>query len=180
MKLLLLGCMFLLLESDKMVIDFGTNGNNIDWYALNDGVMGGLSEGTLKNTSNSIIFLGNVSLKNNGGFASIRSAYDRYKMSKFNQVEIRYRSKDYDFAMTLELYQQFYRPYYKYNLPDTQNKWVVRQINLDEFKAFSLGRYLGYELKEENKNNIIRMGFISNEKRAGAYMIEIDYINFIQ
>lgn len=180
MKVLLLGCMFLLLDSDKMVIDFGTNGNNTDWYTLNDGVMGGLSDGILKKTTNSVVFLGTVSLENNGGFASIRSAYDRYKMSKFNQVEIRYRSKGYDFAMTLELYRQFYRPYFKYNLPDTQNKWVVRQISLDEFKAFSLGRYLGYELKEENKNNIIRMGFISNEKRAGPYMIEIDYLNFIQ
>lgn len=180
MKILLSVSLLFMLSTSKKAIDFGTKGNSSDWYVLNDAVMGGLSEGNLTKKANSIIFEGSVSLENNGGFASIRSAYDRYKMASFNQIEIRYRSNAYDFAMTLELFQQFYRPYFKYNLPDTKNEWVIRTIDLKDFKAYSLGKYLGYKLDNKDKNNIIRMGFISDEKRAGAYMIEIDYINFIQ
>ena len=51
--------------------------NNIGvdkWGIVNDGVMGGISQSNIYlNEVDNIIFAGNVSLENNGGFASIRS-----------------------------------------------------------------------------------------------------------
>jgi len=44
------------------------------WKSVNDGVMGGVSEGGFKRTdSNTLLFSGTLSLENNGGFASIRT-----------------------------------------------------------------------------------------------------------
>ncbi len=180
MKLLIIITTMLFLYNNSGEINFGSSGNSDSWYAVNDGVMGGLSSGLLKETKNSIVFSGAVSLENNGGFASIRSSYDNYKLSKFNTVEVRYKSTDYDFAMTMELNKRFYMPYYKFNLPETKNKWKIVNIELNQFEAYSLGRNLGYSLDDESKNEIIRLGFISNEKNAGKYQIEIDYIKFIK
>jgi hypothetical protein len=159
-------------------INFGSTGNAPSWYVVNDGVMGGLSTGDLESTDRSIIFAGEISLENNGGFASIRSVYDNYDLSKYKEVEIKYRSSNYDFAMTLEMHRRFYMPYFKFNLPDTQNKWKILKIKLIDFEAYTLGRKLGYELDDESKKELIRMGFISNEKNAGKYQIEIDYLKF--
>ena len=55
-----------------------SNNIGIDkWGIVNDGVMGGISQSNIYlNEANNIIFAGNVSLENNGGFASIRRGFD--------------------------------------------------------------------------------------------------------
>ena len=42
------------------------------WYAVNDGVMGGISSGKMTVTDKQLLFHGELSLENNGGFASVR------------------------------------------------------------------------------------------------------------
>ena len=60
------------------------------WRIVNDGVMGGLSSSkAIVNDDNKIIFSGNVSLENNGGFASLRSAVKDYNFEKFSGLEIK-------------------------------------------------------------------------------------------
>ncbi len=45
-----------------------------DWQTVNDGVMGGVSEGKFKITDKKTMeFFGTLSLENNGGFASVRT-----------------------------------------------------------------------------------------------------------
>lgn len=46
---------------------------NQRWYVINDSVMGGVSNSQVTQTQESLLFTGNVSLDNNGGFASIRT-----------------------------------------------------------------------------------------------------------
>ncbi len=48
------------------------------WRIVNDGVMGGLSSSKATIKDDKIIFSGNVSLENNGGFASLRSPVKDY------------------------------------------------------------------------------------------------------
>jgi len=44
------------------------------WQAVNDGVMGGVSQGRFRITdARTMEFSGNLSLENNGGFASVRT-----------------------------------------------------------------------------------------------------------
>ena len=45
------------------------------WFPIHDTVMGGRSTGTVAIEKKRLIFSGNLSLENNGGFASIRSSY---------------------------------------------------------------------------------------------------------
>lgn len=45
----------------------------LDWKAINDGVMGGLSNSRPSITEGALRFEGALSLENNGGFASIRA-----------------------------------------------------------------------------------------------------------
>jgi monofunctional biosynthetic peptidoglycan transglycosylase len=45
----------------------------MDWQAINDGVMGGLTRGSARCVNDGVLFSGDLSTANNGGFASIRS-----------------------------------------------------------------------------------------------------------
>lgn len=57
------------------------------WRLVNNGVMGGISTSKAIIKDDKIIFSGNVSLENNGGFASLRSPVKDYDFSKSLGVE---------------------------------------------------------------------------------------------
>ena len=46
-----------------------------EWFVVNDTVMGGVSSGRLEWGSGALVFTGDLSLDNNGGFASVRSPF---------------------------------------------------------------------------------------------------------
>ena len=49
--------------------------DGMSWQVVNDGVMGGLSEGKLTpNLAGTMMFSGMLSLENNGGFSTFRSS----------------------------------------------------------------------------------------------------------
>jgi monofunctional biosynthetic peptidoglycan transglycosylase len=57
----------------KIVFDFSTASHAAGWQIVNDAVMGGVSDGEFRLAKGVAIFSGNISLENNGGFASVRS-----------------------------------------------------------------------------------------------------------
>lgn len=64
------------MAQDSLILLFDFTGANAakQWQAVNDGVMGGVSEGKFKITDEKAMeFFGTLSLANNGGFASVRS-----------------------------------------------------------------------------------------------------------
>ena len=64
-----------LIDGEVIMENFDTN-NLLNWNIVNDTVMGGRSQATLKLVSDSYAnFNGYLSLKNNGGFSSIRAYY---------------------------------------------------------------------------------------------------------
>ena len=76
-------------------IDIINPENNIglkNWNIVNDDVMGGISKSYLSlNDENNLIFSGNVSLKNNGGFASTRMGLDRESLNGIRSFKIKFR-----------------------------------------------------------------------------------------
>lgn len=62
-------------EEAKNSFDFNEAEAIKEWQTVNDGVMGGVSEGKFNITDKKILeFYGMLSLKNNGGFASVRTS----------------------------------------------------------------------------------------------------------
>ena len=159
--------------------DFGKDCENCqDWFVVLDGVMGGLSTGELTKTQNSFILKGEVSLENNGGFASLRTPYASYDLSDFKTVTIRYRSTGQDFGLTLNKYRRFWYPNFKANLPMTQGEWKEITYALRDFKKYRLGRKMNGTPDTDDLSQIIRLGFISITKAATAYTFEVDRITF--
>ena len=168
----------MIVTNHQLEFDFGSKKNGNDWNIINDGVMGGLSKGNIQFTNNSLKFSGDVSLENNGGFSSLKSPFHSFDLSSAKKVEIKYRSVGHGIAVTLENSRQFYRPYYKLYLKETQGKWETLKVDIDEFKEYRLGRSIGRSVSTEILSSIRRIGFITSDKKEGSFEIEVDYLKF--
>ncbi|AWH74151.1 hypothetical protein DCS32_08255 [Dokdonia sp. Dokd-P16] len=165
--------------TSPLSFNFGTSCDNCDdWFVVLDGVMGGLSTGEVEQSAESIIFRGSVSLENNGGFASLRTPYQSYDLSRYTAVTVRYKSTGQDFALTLNKYKRFWRPNYKINLPITEGEWKTVTYNLSDFGTYRLGEPLEGHPDKDDLASIIRLGLISNTKAATDFEIEVDKIVF--
>lgn len=156
--------------------DFGSNKDGNNWVVINDGVMGGLSRGVATLDENSMVFQGTISFANNGGFASLRSNRIRLSVSEVEYVEIKYRLKGLSFSLMLEQSYRYWLPYYSYPLETTEDEWVTKRIPIGEFYETRLGDYTGRYLNKNRANDVIRVGFISRDKKAESFELEIDYI----
>lgn len=166
------------MNSDKLKINFGENKNKNNWRVVNDGVMGGLSKGSLSFTENSAFFSGTVSLENNGGFSSFRSDFSDKDLSEYSRVSLKYKSSGISMAMTIQVSEVWYVPNFKKELPSTKGNWKVLTINLDEFQKHYIGKPMEDMMKKNDIKEIVRIGFITNEKKAGEFSFEIDYLEF--
>lgn len=163
---------------NNQTIDFGKKKDGTSWQVVNDGVMGGLSERDAVLTDDSVLFKGTVSLDNNGGFSSLRSSYSKKELSKYKEVEIRYRSKGISMAMTFSVSRRWYIPNYKTSLSGTKGKWKTEIFTLKDFQKHYIGKPLDETLDDEALEKIIRYGFITDEKKYGDFEFEIDYFEF--
>jgi len=162
----------------ESTLDFGADKGGQNWYSLVDGVMGGRSTGLVQIQENSLQLTGNISFENNGGFSSVRSPWGAIDLSKFKTIEIRLKAKGQQFAMVFETSRQWFQPNYKMPLSTDTEDWQVLIFNLADLEATRIGQPMGETITDEQLKNIIRMGFISNLKKEGAFELEIDYIRF--
>ncbi len=162
--------------------DFGTVDGEEEWFALNDDVMGGVSVGEVSWTQDTLVFEGEVSTDNNGGFVSLRSPTDSYDFSDFTEVVVSYRAEGHDFSMVLANHSAWYRPKFEHRMISPSSEWTTTVVNLSEFKQYEMTGYgdveTGVELSEQHLSNIIRMEFINSEFEGGDFRLEIDYVEF--
>ena len=162
---------------NQLVIDFKEREKVADWYIINDGVMGGLSRGKAMIGEDGLLFYGTVSLDNNGGFTSLRSPYSNFSLGQYTSVEIKYRSKGVRQAFQMEVDRRFYLPNYKIPLQNTED-WTIVRVQLEEVQQYRMGSKTGRSLDIDTLADIIRVGYITNEKRAGDFAFEVAYVKF--
>jgi monofunctional biosynthetic peptidoglycan transglycosylase len=160
----------------QSTLDFGQGKYGNDWMIINDGVMGGISDGQARLEEDSLVFFGSLSLENNGGFASVRSRFDRYDFSEFETLTIRFKAQGGKFSMMFEQSRYFYNPYFALNLQSSED-WQEITISLSDLEQIRMGNKTGKTLGD-NPLKAIRIGFIKADKKTNPFKLEIDYIKF--
>ena len=92
-KLIKIASQYLPEADSRLIFDF-TNSNNLikeTWGAVDDVVMGGVSQSNIRLAENKAIFAGIVSTDNNGGFASVRTRNfsTPLDLSSYTGIELR-------------------------------------------------------------------------------------------
>ncbi len=95
--LILMGSFVMAEESPQTLFDFTGADAGKQWQTVNDGVMGGVSEGQFKITEkNTLEFFGTLSLENNGGFASVRTKAKKLGFEKGDTVVAKVRDNGWE------------------------------------------------------------------------------------
>lgn len=165
-------------SNNELIVNFGNFKAGNNWIVVNDGVMGGESNSKATILENSLLFGGNISLENNGGFASIRSELTNVDLSNTESVTIKYRSEGKNIGLRLLKEERFYFPYLKTNLQPTNWEWATEVIQMNQFLEYRLGKETNKKLTGKDFRDIIRIGLIATDKTEGQFKIEIDYIKF--
>lgn len=160
---------------DRVLFDFGTAEDARAWQTVNDGVMGGRSNGRFKiNDNKTMEFFGTLSLENNGGFASVRARRAKLGLKKGDSIFVRVRGdgRKYNF----NLYAQSNLGGYSYRQPfkTKKNEWVEVELPLDKFVATWRGSTYPNEKLDPGK--VAGMGILLGDKKAGPFKLEVEWI----
>ena len=158
------------------IFDFGSDLNLKNWYLVNDDVMGGVSSAKLTiNNSGHGVFSGNISLDNNGGFASARYNFKKINISKENTINIVLKGDKKKYQLRIKENNYDYHSYV-YNFI-TSGEWEVISINLNDMYPSFRGRKLNepnFSGKQINQLSIL----ISNKVEENfSLLIDKLYIN---
>lgn len=147
------------------------------WRIVNDGVMGGLSSSNvIVNEDNKIVFKGNISLENNGGFASLRSPVKNYNFEKFSGIELRMKGDGKRYSISMKETDYFTGYFYTTSFETKKEGWIVVQIPFDDFKLYYYGKETGSDMNIP-LNNIKEISLLIGDKQKGSFNAEIDYIS---
>ena len=164
-------------KTTNMLIDFTDKKAGHQMNVVNDGVMGGLSQGTIEMTQNdSLLFKGNISLQNNGGFSSFRIGGKLWDLSAWKGVEILVKGDGRTYGLRATTDETFLRSSVSFtaDFKTVKDEWVKLQIPFSKMKASWRGRKLD---RNFDPAQIKGLGIILADKTAGKFALEIKSIS---
>ena len=166
------------MSTENKHIDFGSSMVE-PWRAINDGVMGGLSEGEIAWKDTVMLWSGQTSLENNGGFASIRGPWEHHDLRAMNRAIIRCRGNGGPFKMTLETSQRWWMPY-AYTSFNPNDDWQDVVIDVEDFSwsQAQMGDLRNVAPSQE-LGDVLRIGLMKYDGTAQPFELEVASIHFI-
>lgn len=156
-----------------VIFDFNKESDISDWKVVNDAVMGGRSSSKFYlNEEGNGVFIGTVSLENNGGFSSLRHRFNQKKIAGYRKISIRLKGdgKRYQFrAKTNKEDQQAYISYF-----ETTGEWQTVEIMLSVLEPTFRGRKLN--MPNFPAGELEEVGFMIGNKVNENFELVIDKI----
>ncbi len=174
--LILMGSFVMAEDMPQTLFDFSGADAAKDWQNVNDGVMGGVSEGKFKITDKKTLeFFGTLSLENNGGFASVRTKAQKLGFEKGATVVAKVRGDGREYLLNLYLNKPLIAFSYRATVPTKKDEWIEVKVPLDKFEATSFGRVVK-DAGPVDPKEINSLGFMLSDKKAGPFKLEIKSI----
>lgn len=164
-------------EVGRALFDFD-DASASEWQIVNDGVMGGLSKGAIKmDDDGHIRFFGELSLKNNGGFASVRSRPKDLNLNDGDSILLRVRGDGRKYTLNAYVPTRQVAFSYQADFETKRDKWTEVSIPLERLQAMSFGRPVrNSELQPSQVNSV---GILLGDKKAGPFEILVDWIRVV-
>ena len=159
--------------NEKLIFDFNSDTKISNWVVVEDRVMGGRSNAEIHLTDEGHAkFIGNVSLENNGGFASVRHRLNVEGVKNFSKAVIRLKGdgKNYQFRLKNKLndrhsyIQEF----------STNGEWQEIEVDLAKMYPGFRGRKL--DIPNWDHDIIQEITFLIGNKKNEEFSLLIDYI----
>ena len=161
---------------EKTIFDFNEPASTEAWRTVNDGVMGGLSASQMIwQEKGTVIFSGDVSLENNGGFASVRTEPQKFGLFRKQGILLRMKGDGQTYKFRIRTDAYFDGAAYSLDFNTRDNEWATIKLPFADFLPTFRGRILK-NIEPIESGNIRQLGFLISDKQAGAFALEIDWI----
>lgn len=157
------------------LIDFPGNEANL-WQIVNDGVMGGLSRGTWTNRDDYAEFKGDLSLENNGGFASVRRIPQDLDTADVSGFVLRVKGDGRTYQFRLRTDDRFDGIAYRAQFNTEPDKWIEVYLPLLVFEPVFRGRVQD-NAPPLQSDAIRQLGFLISDKQSGPFSLQIASID---
>lgn len=156
------------------LFDFQKDTDLSAWRVVNDGVMGGVSEGQIRLSDEGHgVFEGRISLENNGGFSSVRYRFEPPRaVGRATMIRVRLKGegKTYQLRIRSQVGQS-----YSYIFPfSTSGDWETIEVPLTAMYPSFRGRRLN--LPHFAHPEIAELAFLIANKQAGTFQLLIDKV----
>jgi hypothetical protein len=154
-------------RAQGMYMDFANPNMMRDCWIVNDGVMGGVSQSSLRQDLHGLFFEGVVSLENNGGFASMRSSVKFPQGTQVLELLAKGDGKHYKLVLRTELAP---RVSYAADFIAEPTRQTYR-FNLSQFKSTFRGQAV--DAPALSFSDVIEFGILISNNQAGSFGIQL-------
>ncbi|MBP6597492.1 MAG: CIA30 family protein [Arenimonas sp.] len=160
----------------RPLIGFDGSPNEPRWVSVNDGVMGGLSQGGPEIVGGQLRFRGVLSLANSGGFSSIRTAGRAFDLDGATQVVLRVRGDGRTYQLRLATSARFRGMAVSYGgeFATQAGQWTVARVPL----AALVPTVRGFRLDGPpfDPSDVREIGLLIADKREDPFALDVDWI----
>jgi len=150
------------------------------WIVVNDGVMGGRSNGTITVLDSVMRFTGDV-VTAGGGFTSVRLRLDGTELVDTTRVELRVRSDQRIYGLTLEDNAQAgqravsYRADLTIDEADDTDGWTTTELSFADLRPSVFGQPV--DAPPFDPDEASEFGIIIADGRDGDFALDVDWID---
>jgi len=166
-----------IMKNHIMLIDFNQPSELNHWRIINDGVMGGKSQGSMASIGGYGEFSGYISKENNGGFSSVLRPIKPLKRG-LKHLLIDMEGDGLTYQLRAIVYINGYRLAYKQDFTTMNQKREQLRLPLAKFNASFRGRAItgAPPLRSEN---IVEMGVLVTSKTERKFKLNIHSVSAI-
>lgn len=122
-------------SDEKLIFDFKNPSDDLKetWGAVDDVVMGGVSESSIQLVENTALFSGNVSTANSGGFASIRTKNFEIplNLTGYKGIELRIKGDGKRYKFFIRTDPKWDGVAYSHSFDTEPHNWITVRIPFD-------------------------------------------------
>lgn len=149
------------------------NSSESRWRVVVDGVMGGLSTGGIDRTEGGIVFRGELSLENNGGFSQIRTPIDRGSLEGADGLEIEVRGDGRTYIFDARVANmRVMAGSYQHTFDTRAGEWTTIRMAFADFGFHYFGRRME-NVEAMEAHMIDSLGVTLADYKAGGFELEI-------
>ncbi|WP_110429928.1 CIA30 family protein [Glaciecola sp. KUL10] len=150
-----------------------------EWRVVNDTVMGGLSRAGLDIIDGSAFFYGILSLRNNGGFASVRRPLRLTSLSNKALVRVRVVGDGKTYQLRFRMDGYYDGVSYSASFTTLQGEVSEHIFSLTDFKASFRGRQV-IDAPALSWPSVRQVALMISEKQEGKFKLLVDSITWFE
>ncbi|MEL6687377.1 MAG: CIA30 family protein [Pseudomonadota bacterium] len=157
----------------SLKIDFFDPAMVEPWRIVNDGVMGGLSQGTRFHEDRQMVFTGNINT-NGGGFSSLRARIAPRPLAGTTGFNLKVRSEGRPYRMTFRTSERWRGRSVSYQAPiprSNETEWTEVRVSFEDMETSVFGRSV--RAAPFDPSDVREIGIILADGRDGPFRLEI-------